>query len=130
MSAYGAIQRAYTGDGLPSTVWYSSSKTKYATIHHLTLQTAKPLDGLIEYLHQVFAEEVDGGKSYPQEGPIDLAAFENYFFAADVFVAFMGALEHPDEFEEPKESSLGVAETKAGRSWEDCIIGYYYVGSS
>ncbi len=78
MSAYGAIQRAYTGDGLPSTVWYSSSKTKYATIHHLTLQTAKPLDGLIEYLHQVFAEEVDGGKSYPQEGPIDLAAFENY----------------------------------------------------
>ncbi|KAK0460947.1 uncharacterized protein EV420DRAFT_1619475 [Desarmillaria tabescens] len=121
MSAYGAIQRAYTGDGLPSTVWCSSSKTKYATIHHLTLQTAKPLNGLIEYLHQVFAKEVDDGRTYPQERPIDLTAFESYFFAADVFIAILGAPE------QPKESSLGVAETQAGRSWEDCVTGYYYV---
>ncbi|KAK0212536.1 hypothetical protein DFS33DRAFT_37136 [Desarmillaria ectypa] len=127
MSAYGAIQKAYTGDGLPSTVWYSSSKIKCATIHHLTRQTAKPLSGLIEYLHQIFAKETDDGRTYPQEGPIDLTAFESYFFTADVFVAILGAPELPDGFDEPKESSLGVAETKTGRSWEDCVIGYYYV---
>lgn len=134
MSAYGAITARSSGEVLPSTKWYSPSKESSVTIHHLTLQTARAIPGLIEYLSSVFVIEVEKGLTYPQEGPYDQAAFEGYFFAADVFVAVLDVLKEEsapasDAISEPSESSLALLDAARGRTWEECVMGYYYVSS-
>lgn len=67
--------------------------------------------------------------TYPQEGPIDQVAFESYFFAADVFVAILGAQSEESQTEArgPVESPLEIQDAAAGRSWEECVMGMYYV---
>ncbi|KAF8908048.1 hypothetical protein CPB85DRAFT_1376475 [Mucidula mucida] len=115
MSAYGAITARSSGEVLPSTKWYSPSK-----------------ESLIEYLSSVFVIEVEKGLTYPQEGPYDQAAFEGYFFAADVFVAVLDVLKEEsapasDAISEPSESSLALLDAARGRTWEECVMGYYYI---
>ncbi|KAF9039421.1 acyl-CoA N-acyltransferase [Hymenopellis radicata] len=131
MSAYGAIPAWSSGKVLPPTKWYFSSKESSVTIYHLTLQTARAIPGLIEYLSSVFVTEVETGLTYPQEGPYDQAAFEGYFFAADVFVAILDVKEESappsDAISEPSESSLALLDTARGRTWEECVMGYYYI---
>lgn len=70
--------------------------------------------------------------TYPQEGPLTQAAFETYFFAADVFVAVLQGPGSPivaqGDTQAPGTSvDLNVASAAAGRRWDDCLVGYYYV---
>lgn len=129
MSAYGAIPHRPTSGILSSTLWACGRENvSKLSIHHLTLQTARSLLGIVEYLHVVFAEEVEQGMTYPQEGAIDQQAFETYFFAADVFVAVLNA---PDPVEtsaiDGTVTTRSLEEVSRGREWADCIGGYYYV---
>jgi len=147
MSAYGAISTAKRPlDPLRSTIWLLKRKVSqtdlsgsentpeivpYLTIHHLTLQTANDFPDLIPYLHESFAEELERGLTYPQEiipeEPYTQSQFEAYFFAGDVLLAVIGrdgtsAAGNADGSETP----LALVEAKIGRSWEDCIAGFYY----
>jgi len=136
MSAYGDIKHTHTAAPLSSTAWVlprrdadSESDTRYITIHHLTLAIARGLPGLLEYLGGVFAKEIEDGLTYPQEGEMFQGIFESYFFAADVFVAVAGGGSLRTSATEDAQELLNVSvETeRGGRTWEDCIVGYYYV---
>jgi len=152
MSAYGAITRLASTETLPTTLWEVPSKNIQSTdptdkdtltIHHLTLGSASQpaLAGLIQYLHRTFAAEVEQGQTYPQETfpgePMTQAAFEAYFFAADVFVAITASVPNPNSLNTEGANSnhdgtvvtvpTGVDEARAGRSWEECVGGFYYI---
>jgi hypothetical protein len=54
-----------------------------------------------------------------------------YFFAADVVVGILDAdgVEGA-AVEDGKEVELSVEEARKGRSWSECIAGFYYVSTS
>lgn len=93
------------------------------TTHHINLARAWALPGLLEYLHPTFAQEVEDGRTYPQEGAVDQDAFEKYFFAADVILGIVGS---GNEIQEGEEVG-SLEESRQGRSWEECVGGFYYV---
>jgi hypothetical protein len=95
--------------------------------HHLTRSDARRLIGLLEHLTAVFALEVERGLTYPQEGEIDQPDFESYFFAADVFVGIVGY--HPRGDRGEAEIELDIDAARAGRPWDECVAGFYYVRS-
>jgi len=125
MSAYGTTIKA-PGSGpvdlLPPTVWDppdpGDAPFRRLALHHLRLDDARALPGLVEYTYRVFVAEVEAGRTYPQEAPLAREAFEAYFWAADVLVA-IGI------------DNAGYSDTveaaRAGRSWEDALVGFYYV---
>ena len=147
MSAYGTI--AVSGgpvDLLPPTSWdlpppppgKPSAPFCRLVLHHLRLDSVRAFPGLFEYAHSVFAAEVEAGRTYPQEAdahdrPYTRAAFEAYFWAADVFVAVgmddaadtagNGGGDHYDR----NSASVDVEASRRGRSWEDVLVGFYYV---
>lgn len=146
MSAYGAIRTSNRPtEPLATTIWYRparkadlaqpSPSINYVTIHHLTLKAALEYSDLVPYLHASFAEELERGMTYPQEilqgETYTQLAFEGYFFAADVLVAIIG---HDNAFAEGKQDGNEVRttldEARNGRSWEECIAGFYYVSPS
>ncbi|KAI0090753.1 hypothetical protein BDY19DRAFT_887330 [Irpex rosettiformis] len=138
MSAYGAISTLNRPlSSLPTTLWHCKNKSidpsvpQYVTIHHLTLETASTLPGLVSYLHHAFAAEVDRGMTYPQEilqgEAYTQGAFEGYFFAADVLVGITGVGELPEATTDGGVVEITAAEASKGRSWEECIAGVYYV---
>lgn len=140
MSAYGAIVGPLRSEDalLPSTLWLgrSSSDPKdgasLVSIHHLTLVSAEPLSGLIDYLCSVFAQVVEDGMTYPQEGPIEKQSFESYFFAGDVFVAISapgGTIPEATTIDGEKvhEIGIGIEDARNGRDWKECVVGFYYV---
>lgn len=128
MSAYGAIERKGTGQRLSPTSWVvrqaDESLIEMVSIYHFDLTLAKEHAGLIDYLCSVFADEVEAGLTYPQEGPMNLNQFEAYFFAADVFIAV-------------RSGSRAIASDLSGNSsfeqavndrpWQDVIAGFYYI---
>lgn len=131
MSAYGAIVRSNApSNPLASTVWDCKSKPKDVTprqliIHHLTLDAAGSLPGLVDHLRAVFTLDIEAGRTYPQETIDGVGVFEAYFFAADVFVAIL-----EDDNVAPVsegETNIGIEESRKGRNWEDCVVGFYYV---
>ncbi|KAH9855989.1 hypothetical protein C2E23DRAFT_866553 [Lenzites betulinus] len=139
MSAYGAIT-ARSSSSLPSTAWKLLSKRenapKYLTLHNLTIAAAVNHHGLIDFLHSVFAAELEDGRTYPQEilpgESYTRAQFEAYFFAADILVAVLAlpssdgavdVLAGPDG----TQVQIGLAEAVGGRTWEESIAGCYYV---
>lgn len=134
MSAYGDIQRLRPSGALPltSTVWRTSSRDpaeikdsgSCVIVHHLTLDRARLLTGLNEYLSSVFAKEVDNGMTYPQEGPVDQQAFENYFFSGDVFVATISGLAHPG-VDDGSSTSVNIEVIRG--EWDNLVAGFYYV---
>jgi hypothetical protein len=129
MSAYGSIRGPELPNALPCKLWRltaTASDSGYVTTHHLTLSSANQLGGLLEHLSAAFAEEVKSGLTYPQEGEMDQHSFENYFFAADVFVAIIGARTSADGLE--PEIELDIDTARAGRRWDKCVAGFYYVG--
>jgi len=135
-------------DALSSTIWEIPVKpahTKltipfaHASIHHLTLATVSALPGLLEFTHAAFAEIVAEGMTYPQEASTTAEytreTFGAYYWAADVFVA-LGHVSaggaHITESEGGGGEAGGagpevVERERAGRSWEECVIGFYYV---
>jgi hypothetical protein len=131
MSAYGTTITASGSrpvDLFPPTVWDlpdpGAAPSHRLSLHHLRLDDARSLPGLIEYTYRVFAAEVEAGRTYPQEAPHTRAAFEAYFWAADVLVAIVtnGSADG---------AAAGCSDTveaaRAGRSWEDALVGFYYV---
>ena len=114
MSAYGVVVKP-AGVLLPSTLWpvgSGSGSTRSLTVHHLTLTVATDAK-LFNVLHEWFAQEVEQGLTYPQEGEIGRDKFEEYFFAGDVFVAIVGC--------EDGETDLSLEGSRCGRSWDSCI---------
>ncbi|KAF8653337.1 hypothetical protein AX16_004037 [Volvariella volvacea WC 439] len=129
MSAYGAIRRTRLEGPLQTTIWSAKSQGSnthgYVTIHHLDLYSARQHDGLVNYLKDVFGHVVDEGLTYPQEGEITRDSFEGYFFAADVLVAIIGGTGR--SVGEKVEIDLELDDARAGRTWNECIAGFYYV---
>jgi hypothetical protein len=131
MSAYGAITRPVASALLAPTIWGCTPNnkrpnllSKQLTIHHLTLATARSHQGLVDYLHTVLALDIEAGRTYPQETLEGEGVFEAYFFAADVFLAIVGDRE---AIEDVKEVNVSVEDSRNGRSWDDCVAGFYYV---
>ena len=132
MSAYGAITRSAAGGVvLPPTVW-NSNKT-HVTTFHLTLATATAHSGLVAYLHECFAEELERGNTYPQEilenEEYTQTMFEAYYFAADVIVAIAGEVEDISSSKSDGDSipDLDIESARHSRTWEACVAGCYYV---
>ncbi|KZT23494.1 hypothetical protein NEOLEDRAFT_1069368 [Neolentinus lepideus HHB14362 ss-1] len=134
MSAYGVISAPRQSSiPLSPTIWAVEAKdsvmAEYLTIHHLNLSLAQTLDGLLDYLYHIFAEEIDAGLTYPQEvltGEVyTREAFDAYFFAGDVFVAISGA--ESGSQSDGSEILHRIDEARRGREWRNCIAGYYYV---
>ncbi|KAJ7772148.1 hypothetical protein DFH07DRAFT_803893 [Mycena maculata] len=131
MSAYGTIVRSnseFPSNPLPTTFWdvrpTDAGQQRYVTIHHLSVSTAKSLDGLIEYLGVIMAKEIEDGMTYPQE-TMALDAFESYFFSGDVFLAILHSGDNGGL--EGTETNLTIQDARQGRAWSDCVVGYYYV---
>jgi hypothetical protein len=86
--------------------------------------------GLFNYLHSIFADEVDKGLTYPQEDMRDPAAFGTYFFGGDVLVAIAGRGDPPaieSEVRGVREIEQSPNAARNGRTWEECVAGFYYV---
>ncbi|KAI1783555.1 hypothetical protein LXA43DRAFT_322569 [Ganoderma leucocontextum] len=134
MSAYGAINAPTSSTFLPPTTWHLKSKRpdtpSSLTIHHLTLATAEAFPGLVDYIHKTFADELEGGQTYPQEilagEEYTRASFDAYYFAQDVLVGVLGR-EGDEPQQDGAEVPAGFAEAAGGRAWEECIAGCYYV---
>ncbi|KAI0315005.1 hypothetical protein OF83DRAFT_1134140 [Amylostereum chailletii] len=140
MSAYGPSAVRPSRPPLSSTLWAllrsepasgkPSSPFTHVTLHHLTLPTAQSLSGLVDYTHSVFAAEVAAGLTYPQEvspgEEYTLQAFEGYVWSADVIVAIGGSGD-VSGVTDGAEVSGGVEEASKGRSWEESLVGFYYV---
>jgi len=147
MSAYGVITVKNRAENpLSSTLWHlesrsknndtpdvSSSSSRHITVHHLTLKAAHSLEGLIPYLHQTFAEELERGLTYPQEilqgETYTQASFEAYFFAADVLIGIISTDTQKLDGSpvDGSEVSYGIEEARGGRSWVEAVAGLYYV---
>jgi hypothetical protein len=125
MSAYGKIERVSTVSSfLPSTVWSTRSVDSNVTIHHLRRDSAPP--ELVKYLSQVFIQEVQIGRTYPQEGAYDIEAFMSYFLAEDLFVGILGKASLP-QGQDMQETSRKIDESRSDQTWEECVVGCYYV---
>ncbi|CAE6341540.1 unnamed protein product [Rhizoctonia solani] len=122
MSAYGAIPIPSSRSKEPlKTLSYISKQPDHSIlVVHLTKETA-PND-LVELLHKEFEEELERGQTYPQEGPLDRAGFEAYFFAADVFVGLIVPSEEAAALQ-----NEDIEGARAGRSWDESVVGSYYV---
>lgn len=87
------------------------------SFHHLKWSTVP--DDLLLVLHSEFADELERGNTYPQEGPFDLNNFQQYFFSADVFVAI--------QVDADESRVYDLQEARSGRDWIECLYGFYYV---
>jgi len=114
-------------------------------MYHLTLETALKSPGLVEYLHSVFAQVVEDGRTYPMEvaegETYSREAFESYFFAADVIIGVLatgGSLDDGAsvdckggiEIVSGTGSPFGPpGSLKDGYppAWKDIVVGSYYV---
>jgi hypothetical protein len=147
MSAYGVISKAYDSESpLPATRWSIPDKGTGPPIsidlYHLTLEAALKSPGLVEYLHSVFAQIVEDGRTYPMEvaqgEEYSREAFESYFFAGDVIVGVLADERNGDgrsvdchdgvEIIPGTNSPFGASRDNQSFAWEDVIAGFYYVG--
>lgn len=136
---------------LPTTIWpcKPTSSFKRLTVHHLTLSTATALlsspsstdskgDTLFSYTHRIFTHILEDGRTHSQElAPGETwenythETFEAYLWAADVFIAIGsdGGDEEMNEggVEEGMEVELDVEKARKGRTWEDCLAGWYNI---
>lgn len=60
------------------------------------------------------------GKTYPQEGPLTVDEFKNYFFGASTIIGVLSPAGT-----DPAPQTLEAAQ--AGREWKDCFGGCYYI---
>lgn len=147
MSAYGATLLVNKGrPPLPTTRWTTKDKATGSQIsidlYHFTLETAsKRSSGLVEYLHSVFAQVVEEGKTYPMEvaegETYSRQAFESYFFAADVIVGVLadrrngtgGSVERQEgvDIVSGADNLFGSSKDSQPPRWEDIVVGFYYV---
>ncbi|VDC00296.1 unnamed protein product [Peniophora sp. CBMAI 1063] len=138
MSAYGPQPTRPDRPLLPSTAWHlapaklgkPASPFSFLTLHHLTASTARSIDGLIDYTHSVFAAEVESGLTYPQEvaygEQYTREAFEAYIWGADVILA-IGVTGDTASVANGASVDIGVEEARGGRTWDESLVGFYYV---
>ena len=120
MSAYGVISAPLTRPKAPlqaRTYPLKANPGNTVLVLHVTRETA-PTE-LVGLLHEEFEQELESGKTYPQEGPMDRAIFEAYFFAADVFVGMIASDESAASLE-----GADVDKVREGRSWDESVVGY------
>ncbi|KAF9243148.1 hypothetical protein BU15DRAFT_86550 [Melanogaster broomeanus] len=121
MSAYGSISRPGRTSYLPSTAWHCPGDAQvFVTLHHIDQSAIKLHTGLFEYLHCVFADE----------DVRDPDTFGAYFFASDVLIAIANSKEVKVKAELEggvKEVEMSLEAARGGRSWEECVAGFYYV---
>lgn len=147
MSAYGAIERSWTSRTVRSTIWKGrpsgDEAEQFVVLFHLTLQDTEQQsrDGLIAFMHNEFADEIERGQTYPQEtqpgSRYTLDAFKSYFFAADVFVGLFCSGERlvqtglDAKFNDGEflEADVDFDLIRNGRDWGDCVAGFYYVST-
>lgn len=147
MSAYGTVVSRYQGESpLPTTRWITRGKTigppVFIDTYHLTLKAARKCPGLVEYLHSVFAQVVEDGKTYPievAEGEVySIEAFESYFFAADVIVGVLSTEGHNEAPDVDRQDGIevvrgsqnpfeGSPENGQSPAWGELIVGFYYI---
>ncbi|KAI0302382.1 hypothetical protein B0F90DRAFT_1627345 [Multifurca ochricompacta] len=157
MSAYGTITTSRSVNLLPSTTWEIPEPApgkptppfRHLVLHHLRLNSARSLPSLLEYTHQVFATEVEEGRTYPQEvaaggdassssSSYTREAFEAYFWGADVIIAIGTTNTNDDRPHHPDRPTAATRDSvdggksdletaRAGRSWKDTLVGFYYV---
>lgn len=152
MSAYGAISKPiYQSILLSPTLWRVKSKSnsgvaapaQYVVMFHLTLAAATSHEGLVDFMHNEFADEIERGDTYPQEAlpgeRLTKEAFVSYYFAADVLLGLvtseddllkLGASCSDLDEETGKEIQTDFDAVRAGRDWKDCVAGFYYVRSN
>jgi hypothetical protein len=90
------------------------------SVYHVTKESC-PAE-LINVLCEEFEKELGVGRTYPQEGPIGAESFKDYFFHGDVFVGII-----IPECEDASMLHADVEAARAGREWNDCVAGSYYV---
>ncbi|KAH8115313.1 hypothetical protein DFH11DRAFT_99575 [Phellopilus nigrolimitatus] len=149
MSAYGAIPKPSSlSSPLAPTAWKVKSKStdgalsKFVIMYHLTLSSASTpaRDGLVSFMADEFADEVERGDTYPQEPlageRLSREAFEGYYFAADVMIGFRASVEDLQRWDVNASEVLEEAGTKVdldldvvadNRKWKDCVAGFYYI---
>lgn len=144
MSAYGAIERSWTSQALRSTLWKgrasnAAAEERFVVLFHLTEEQFP--DGLIEFMHNEFADEIERGQTYPQESVrgsrYTLEAFKSYFFAADVFVGILCSenslgrakvdTSRVSDGDAILEIDVDLPSIRDKRSWEESVAGFYYV---
>lgn len=119
-----------------------SSTPRWMSLHHIdfTVLRHPQHQGLLELLHAVFSDEVAEGRTYPQEDMRNPVAFTDYFLAADAIVAITGSSSVIGKFATPPlssdgepcaamlgETEISLDEARRGRSWGECVLGFYYV---
>ncbi|WVW84020.1 hypothetical protein I302_106048 [Kwoniella bestiolae CBS 10118] len=117
MSAYGAIAAPESKGPLEIRSWPLPVNGLVLITYPITGADA-PKE-VIEYLYDVFATELEGGRTYPQEGPLSLEGFTSYFFGSTTIVGVVQSAE-----EEVKKT---IGEALAGKKLEDALAGCYYI---
>jgi hypothetical protein len=66
------------------------------------------------------------GLTYPQRGPTTLESFSAYFYGGGTVI--VGLVSGTDETEEEGEiEAIPLEEVRAGRDWDRCLGGFFYV---
>lgn len=67
------------------------------------------------------------GTTYPQEEAVTLESFTAYYYGGGTVI--VGLISGADETEQEGEVESGITleEVRAGRDWDTCLGGYYYV---
>src|SRR4051812_44028025 len=91
-SAYGKILKSTSTTSIslssifPITTTLQTINTT-VTILPLDIHSSNDFTTLISHMHNVFNEIIKEGNTYPQEFPLSLDEFINYFLSYDAFIA-------------------------------------------
>lgn len=94
----------------------------------------RPPKVLIEYLAQVFNDELERGVTYPQRGPMDLVEFEGYFLGYDLLVGIFLSADQLSALSTASVAEDGLAVADLAQlpdlsqlDFEQQVAGFYYV---
>ncbi|KAK8864491.1 hypothetical protein IAR55_001741 [Kwoniella newhampshirensis] len=117
MSAYGSIAAPALKAPLPILSFQlPSPELKLVTY---AVHGSDAPEELIRYLYTVFQAELEGGRTYPQEGPMTHEAFVAYFFGSTTIV---GIVQPSDQ-----DIKSDLESARGSRTWEECVAGCYYI---
>lgn len=104
--------------------------------HLLTFPVTResmPTD-LGEWLLSIFNDELASGKTYPQEAPMTLDEFLNYFFGATTILGILtggesttGDKKSVGKGEVVTDAKITLDTVRGGRSWDVCFGGCFYM---
>ncbi|WVO16187.1 hypothetical protein L204_103858 [Cryptococcus depauperatus] len=121
MSAYDAISNTKPIAALPVLSFPLPSPGLALVTYPVTGADAP--ESLLRLFYKIFSDELESGCTYPQEGPMTYEAFLAYLFAATTIVGIITKVGSQGEID----TSGDLEGAKAGRSWEECVGGCYYI---